>query len=423
MANFKNHKERNNTKTFSDKKPAEKVFSRSRCPYAKKCGGFSEINTPMEEQLKTKQAYVEECIGAYGKVDPIIRMKNPDRYRNKVTSIFGLDRKGKPVCGVYKAHTHEIVPVKDCLIEDKRADAVIQTIYGMLQSFKIRVYNEDADDGLLKAVQVRVAHETRQMMVTPSTTGPISPPTNKCVTGLTKTPPDTPTIVHNINEKHTTMILGDREKVLYGKGYIEDVLCGKKFRLSSRSFYQINSIQTEKLYRIALDCAGLSGKETVLDAYCGIGTIGICASDLAKEVVSVELNPEGAKDAQTNIELNGIKNVSVFNDDAGEFLKRLAAADAANAGLELTEEGRDMPNLPDVVIMDPPRSGSSEEFLDTLGMIMPKKIVYVSCNPETLGRDLEILTEDYGYVMKKAVPVDMFPYTEGCEVVVRLDRK
>lgn len=387
-------------KSVKSATPLSSPKKTSRCPVSKKCGGCTMIDLPMDKQIARKQALVEECIGEFGKVDPVIRMKNPDRYRNKVTSIFGLDRKGHPVCGVYRERSHEIIPVKSCLIEDKQADAIIQTIYGMLQSFKIRVYNEDTGMGLLRAVQVRTAHETKQVMVTLVTNGPVFPSKNNFVKVLLEKHPEITTIVQNINERVTTMVLGDREKTLYGPGYIVDTLCGKKFRISSRSFYQVNSLQTEKLYRIGIDAAGLSGKERILDSYCGIGTIGICASDYCAEVIGVELNPEAVRDAQINIRENEAGNVRIYEADAGQFM------------LDMKEKGEKL----DVLFMDPPRSGASEEFLESACALAPKKIVYISCNPVTLGENLKVFTAN-GYRMKKAVPVDMFPYTEGIETV------
>ena len=376
---------------------------RSRCPVSKKCGGCTMIDVPYEQQTQEKQQLVENLIGPFGRVDPIIRMKNPDHYRNKVTSVFAPDRKGRPVCGIYKAGTHEVVPVKSCLLEDLRADRIIQTVFTLMESFKLRVYDEDRGTGLIRYVQVRTAHSTRQVMVTLVTGQTVFPPAKKFVNALLKRHPEITTVVQNINDKQTTMVLGDREKVLYGPGYIEDVLCKKRFRISSRSFYQVNSLQTEKLYNIALDYAGFSGKERILDAYCGIGTIGIIASDRCREVLSVELNPEAVADAKVNAKLNSVQNVEVYKNDAGRFMRDMAAKKEKL----------------DVLFMDPPRSGASEEFLGAALELSPAKIVYVSCEPTTLARDLTVLTEG-GYVMKKAVPVDMFPYTEGVETVVLL---
>lgn len=377
--------------------------SKSRCPVSKKCGGCTMINVPYEEQTVRKQQRVEDLIGRYGRVDPIVRMKNPDHYRNKVTSVFAPDKKGKPVCGIYKAGTHEVVPVKACMLEDLRADRIIQTVFALMESFKIRVYDEDRRTGFLRYVQVRTARGTRQVMVTLVTAEAVFPQAKKFVNALVKRHPEITTVVQNINDKQTTMVLGEKEKVLHGPGYIEDVLCKKRFRISSRSFYQVNSLQTEKLYNIALDYAGFSGKERILDAYCGIGTIGIIASDRCKEVLSVELNPEAVKDARINVKLNNAQNVEVFRNDSGRFMKDMAAK---NEKL-------------DILFMDPPRSGASEEFIEAVLTLRPAKVVYVSCEPDTLARDLALLTEG-GYAMKKAVPVDMFPYTEGVETVCLL---
>ena len=385
--------------------PAAPKKKKSRCPVSKKCGGCTMIDIPYDTQLKNKQELVDQCIGDYVYPDHIIRMKNPDHYRNKVTSVFAPDRKGKPVCGIYREGTHEVIPVKECLLEDLRADRIIQSVYSLLPSFKIRVYDEDRGTGLLKFVQVRTAHVTRQIMVTLVVASPVFPSRNNFVKALRKLHPEITTIVMNINDKHTTMVLGKREQVLYGKGYIEDQLCGKTFRISSQSFYQVNSIQTEKLYNIAIDYAGLSGKERILDAYCGIGTIGIIASDRCKEVISVELNPDAVKDAVRNAKANDASNVNVYQGDAGKFMTSMA------------EQGEKL----DVLFMDPPRSGSTEEFIRSAGRLAPSKIVYISCNPRTLGRDLELL-EEQGYVCRKAVPVDMFPYTMDGETVGQLSK-
>lgn len=395
----------------ADRKPAslaheKKTEKKSACPYSAKCGGCTMIDVPMEEQLAGKKARVEECVGAFGPVEPVVRTKNPYRYRNKVTSVFGLDRKGHPVCGVYRRGSREIVPVKDCLIENKRADEIVQDIYGLLASFRLRVYDPETGFGTVKAVQIRTAHVTGEILVTIVTAGPVFPSRNNFAKALMKLHPEITSIVQNIKDNDSSMILGTREKVLYGKGFIVDELCGRKFRISSRSFYQVNSLQTEKLYNIAIDAAGLTGRERVLDAYCGIGTIGICAADRAREILSVELNADAAQDADANVRLNGLSNVTVYAEDAGRFMQEMAAQKESA----------------DVLFMDPPRSGSTEEFLEAALVMRPSKIVYISCNPETLGRDLKVLT-DGGYRMKKAVPVDMFPFVEDVETVCLLCRQ
>lgn len=399
MAQYQRFRKKNDPDRKND--GSQKI--KSRCHVSEHCGGCTMIDTDYEEQIRIKQQTVQDAIGRYGSVEPMIRMKNPGRYRNKVTSIFALDRKGKPVCGVYRSRSHEVVPVFDCLIENRRADAVVKTIYDMLRSFKIRVYDEDSGLGLLRAVQIRTAHATGQMMVTLVTSSPVFPSTRNFCRALLAAHPEITTIVQNINDRQTTMILGNREKILYGPGYIEDRLCGRVFRIASRSFYQVNSLQTEKLYHIAVDMAGLSGRETVLDAYCGIGTIGIIASDHCAHVLSVELNDASCEMAVHNAAANGASNVEVIQDDAGRFMAEMAQND----------------ERADVVFMDPPRSGASEEFLKSLISMAPRRIVYVSCNPETLARDLAFLTQN-GFQMKKAVPVDMFPYTDNIETAALL---
>lgn len=361
----------------------------------------------MEEQLRQKEAWVKECIGQYGPVESIIRMKNAGRYRNKVTAVFGLDAAGRPVCGKYKAGSRDLVGVRDCLIEDRRASHIVQTIWSLLPSFRYRVYDDASRLGMLRAVQVRCAHATGQIMVTIVTNGPAFPSKNHFVKALLEKEPSITTIVQNINERTDAMVLGQTERTLYGPGYIEDVLCGKRFLLSSRSFYQVNSLQTEKLYHIAIDMAGLSGKETVVDAYCGIGTIGICAADRAGRLIGVELNPSAAADARRNAERNQLAGrYEVVTGDAGEFMEGMA------------EQGASC----DVLFLDPPRAGATAVFLRSILQLRPARIVYISCNPVTLAENLSVLCGG-GYQMAKAVPVDMFPFTDHVEVVAAMSRK
>ncbi len=237
------------------------------------------------------------------------------------------------------------------------------------------------------------------------TASPVFPSKNNFVKALREKHPEITTIVQNINGRGTSMVLGEKEHVLYGKGYIVDTLCGCSFRISSRSFYQVNPVQTEKLYTKALELAGLTGKETVVDAYCGIGTIGIIASKKAENVIGVELNQDAVRDAINNAKMNQISNIRFFCNDAGRFLVNMAEAG----------------EKADVVIMDPPRSGSTEEFMDSIAKMGAKKVVYVSCNPETLARDLAYMKK-LGYKAKEAVGFDMFPATEHVETVVLLSK-
>ena len=356
-------------------------------------------------KLKLITEFMEELLGGVCPVRPIIGMEEPYHYRNKVHAVFGLDRKNNPISGIYKEGTHRILPVDSCLIEDQKADEIIVTIRSMLRSFKIRVFDEDTGYGLLRHVLIRRGFTTGEILVVLVTASPVFPSKNNFVKALREKHPEITTIVQNINGRSTSMVLGDKEHVLYGKGYIEDVLCGLRFRISSRSFYQINSAQTEKLYGKAMELAGLTGKETVLDAYCGIGTIGLIASKHAGKVIGVELNQDAVRDAVQNAKKNGITNAQFFCNDAGRFMSHMAARGESA----------------DVVFMDPPRSGSTEEFIDSVALMQPKRVVYISCGPDTLARDLRMFAK-HGYKAKEAWPVDLFGWTEHVETVVLLSK-
>lgn len=384
---------------------------KEKCPYSKKCGGCTYQGVAYEKQLKEKQELVDKLIGGFCKVSPIVGMSNPYHYRNKVHAAFGITRRGEIISGVYREGTHDIVPVEICQIEDKKADEIIQDIKGMLRSFKIKTYDEDTGYGLLRHVMVRRGFKSGEIMVVLVLGSPIMPSKNNFVKALRKKHPEISTVIVNVNDKRTSMVLGDKESVIYGKGYISDELCGCRFKISSKSFYQVNPVQTEILYNKAIELASLTGKERVLDAYCGIGTIGIIASKKAKEVIGVELNKAAVKDAITNAKINGINNIRFFADDAGQFMLKTSAKmlEDKSAGI-------------DVVFMDPPRAGSDENFMSSVVKLAPKKVVYVSCNPETLARDLKYFTKN-GYKVESAVPVDMFPHTGHIETVVSMSRK
>ncbi|MCI7358764.1 MAG: 23S rRNA (uracil(1939)-C(5))-methyltransferase RlmD, partial [Parabacteroides sp.] len=357
------------------------------------------------KQLDFKQKQVEELLKGLCPVKPIIGMKDPFHYRNKVHAVFDRDKKGNIISGIYEENTHHVVPVEKCLIENQKADEIIGTIRGMLKSFKIRTYDEDTGFGLLRHVLIRKGFSTGEIMVVLVTASPVFPSKNNFVKALREKHPEITTIVQNINGRGTSMVLGDKEHVLYGKGYIVDELCGCRFRISSKSFYQVNSVQTEILYEKALSLSGLTGRELVVDAYCGIGTIGIIASKAAGKVIGVELNQGAVRDAVNNAKMNGIDNIRFYCNDAGRFLVNMA------------EQGENA----DVVIMDPPRSGSTEEFMDAVGKLGAGKVVYVSCNPETLARDVRYMKK-LGYRAVEAWPVDMFPETDHVETIVLLSK-
>ena len=376
------------------------------CPVAKKCGGCQLQNMSYPEQLSYKQAKVIRLLGKFCRVNEIIGMEKPYNYRNKVQAAFGMTRGGKIISGVYQSKSHRIVCIDECRLEDKKADEIIVTIRNMMKHYRMIPYNEDTGYGFLRHVLVKRGFTSGEIMVVLVTGTPMFPGKNAFVKELLRKHPEITTIIQNINREHTSLVLGNAEKVLYGKGTIEDTLCGCVFRISAKSFYQINPVQTEKLYSTAIDYAELTGEETVIDAYCGIGTIGIIAAQKAKEVIAVEVNKDAVFDAKNNARRNDTQNIKFYCDDAGKFMTKMAA-DGKSA---------------DVVFMDPPRAGSDEAFLSSVVTLNPKKVVYVSCNPETQERDLKYLIKN-GYKVKKIQPVDMFPHTNHVETVVLLSQR
>lgn len=376
-----------------------------RCPYAKKCGACAFTGVPYKEQLEKKQHMMDELLGGFCKVKPIIGMEEPRHYRGKVHHVFGRDQKGHIIAGSYEANSHKVVDIDECLIEDIKSQQIIKTIKELSRSFKLKIYDEDTGTGLLRHILIRRGFKSGEIMVVLVLSSPILPGKNNFVKALRSAHPEISTIIININDADTSMVLGEKNINIYGPGFIRDELCGKSFRISPGSFYQVNPVQTEVLYKKAIEYAGLSGKETVIDAYCGIGTIGLAAADRAKEVIGIELNPDAVKDARINAKENGIKNAKFICADAGEYMEELKESAKA-----------------DVIFMDPPRSGSTEKFILAAAGMKPKRIVYISCGPETLKRDLGIFKKN-GFEAMKIQPVDMFPYTDQhVETVVLLSR-
>lgn len=375
------------------------------CPHYKKCGGCQLQNMPYAEQLRHKQKLAVARLGAYGYVAPIIGMDEPLHYRNKVHAAFALDARRKIVSGIYQPGSHAVVPVDECLIEDKTADRIILDIRRMLPSYKIQVFDERSGTGWLRHVLVKRGFRTGEVMVVLVAVSPIFKLQKPFLKELLALHPEITTVVLNINASFGPVVLGAREKLLFGSGYIEDVLCGRRFRISAKSFYQINPVQTEKLYAVAADFASLRPTDTVLDAYCGIGTIGLSVSDQVKQVIGVEINKDAVRDAIANARLNAVKNCWFTVGDAGKYMEQMAAD-----GMR-----------PDLVFMDPPRSGSDERFLSSLVRCAPRRIVYISCNIDTQSRDLRFLTSA-GYVVRRIQPVDLFPFTNHVECVVLLTK-
>lgn len=361
------------------------------------------------EQLKQKEAAVRKLVGKYGPVAPIRGAENPCHYRNKVISTFAAGPGGKLVSGIYAAGTHKVLPVESCLLQDEVLDTVMQAVRAAASTCRFQPYNEDKGTGLLRHCLLRRGVVSGQVMVVLVTAQPVLPGAKNFVRALLaeaeKRHVPVTTVVQNYNPRRTSVVLGEEEKVLYGKGFILDTLCGKTYALSPRSFYQINHDQTEVLYGLAVEAARLTGKEVVLDAYCGIGTIGLTASGRAKQVVGVELNRDAVRDAIGNARHNNVKNARFFAADATQWITEAAAAG----------------QRADVIFMDPPREGSTPQFIESVARMAPKRVVYVSCNPETMARDLALLTAK-GYRAEGFTPVDLFPQTAHCETVCALSK-
>lgn len=377
-----------------------------RCKICTSCGGCQYQQLDYKAQLKYKTKRVKEALTRISKIDaevlPCLGMENPYNYRNKIQVPFNKDRNGKVKFGFYKENSHIIMPIKECAIEDRRAAPILWDIKLLLEEMNIPCYNEDSGKGILRYVLIRTSHHYEELMVVLVTTQMNFPGQRNFINELVTRHPEITTIVENVNSRHTNVILGNQEKVLYGLGHIKDDILGLTFEISAASFFQVNPIQVEKLYASALNLIDFSKKEIVLDAYSGVGTIGLIAARNAKQVISVEINKSAHKNAIENAKRNNIDNIEFHCADASEFISNY-------------------PGDIDVLIMDPPRSGSDETFLSTVMNKRIKKIVYVSCNPETLARDIQYLSSMYevNYVQ----PVDMFPMTAHVETIVGLYRK
>lgn len=383
-----------------------------KCPWAAgkaPCGGCSGDVSDYEKTLKKKLSGVRKTLSGVCTPTRIVGADEPLHYRNKVHRVLVPGGRGKVISGIYQAGTHRVIPVDHCLIEDERAQVVIADTVRLIQKFHYEIYDEDTERGMLRHVLVRTAHATGELMLILVSASNFLPGQKNFVKEILRLHPEITTIVLSENRRKTTFVMGDREKVLYGPGFIRDRLCGRTFRISAGSFYQINSPQTEKLYTEAVRMAGLDGTQTVIDAYCGIGTIGLCAADKAGLVLGAELNAQAVSDAIKNIHENDLSNVRVLKADAGDFLEILAGK---------PETQRDKT----VLFLDPPRSGATEKFLKSALRLTPARIVYISCGPESLARDLKVLAKKYR--VAEAEAFDMFPFTnEHVETLVSLVRK
>ena len=381
------------------------------CPIYQKCGGCSLLHIDYNEQLRIKQEHVQnlfkEKLGMSKGVLLTVGMENPCQYRNKNQIVFkNTNTKERIISGFYQEGTHNVINFDTCYIQDEVSDKIVKTIKKLMVEMKINAFDEDRKTGLIRHILVKRSNQTKEVMVVFVIASTVFPGRTNFIKKLVSIHPEITTIIQNINNRSTSAVLGENENVLYGKGYIYDILLNKKFKISSKSFYQINSVQTAKLYKLAIEAAKLNKEDVILDTYCGVGTIGIIASDYVKQVLSVEIVKDAVNDAIDNAKTNNVKNIKFFCDDASNFMVNLAK----------TRENVD------VVIMDPPRKGSDERFINSLLRLSPKKIIYISCNPDTLTDDLKLILKGK-YNITYIQPVDMFPHTSHVECIVCLTRK
>ena len=374
------------------------------CPYAGKCGGCAYRHLTYPEELWAKRQRVQDALTRIGGLDltveEILGAKNPEHYRNKSQYPVGADGS----IGFFQARTHKVVPIRRCLIQTEAADRTAQAVGEWMRRYKISAYDETTGKGLVRHVCVRVNRKGESLccVVVNGNKVPREPELAAYVTAAV---PHTVGVLLNSNTRRGNVVLGDKYRTLFGRNYLMDTLCGLEFKLSMPSFYQVNRDQAEVLYGKALEFAGLTGNETVLDLYCGIGTITLCLAKAAKRVIGAEIVPPAIRDAKENALRNGIENAEFFCGDAADIAAKLEAE-----GLR-----------PDVVTVDPPRKGLAPEVIASVAAMGPEKVVYVSCDPATLGRDVKIFRE-FGYEAKRAAAVDMFPGTAHVETVVLLSK-
>lgn len=374
------------------------------CPIYDQCGGCQLQHISYQNQLDLKHKQVVHFLTREGldyKVEPVIASLNPYNYRNKIQMVYGIN-KGKIVAGFYEENTHKIVNANDCDIQDKISNAIINTIKVLMKKHKLMPFDENKNEGIIRHVMIKRSEATKEVLVVLVTPSNIFPGRNNLVKDLLKEHREITSIVHNVNARQTSAILGDQERIIYGKGYIEDVLLGKRFLIGSKTFYQINSAQTEILYNKVIEYLNPTKKDVILDAYAGIGTIGIILSGHVKRVLAVEINKDSVFNAKKNAKLNQVENFFIEATDAKEYMLKIK-----DSNLKL-----------DAIVVDPPRAGLEYSFIESILEIKPNKMIYVSCNPETLARDLKHLSSQYH--VEKIQPVDMFSQTYHIENVVLL---
>ena len=378
------------------------------CPYFPRCGGCALRHMDYEQELALKQAHVQSCLTRIGgqtiSALPITGAAQTDGYRNKVQ--FPVqEQDGRPVAGFFSGKTHRVIPVRHCRIQPDCADAIRGAVLAWMEQYHIRAYDEQTHTGYIRHIYIRFGAESGQILVCIVANCAQLPKKKQLVAALLAAEPGITTIVFSPNTKKGNTVLGTEFHPLYGDGTITDTLCGLQFRLSAPAFYQVNHAQAERLYEKAVQLAGLTGNETVLDLYCGTGTITLCLARHAKKAIGVEIVPQAIEDAKFNAAQNGMENAEFFCMDAGQAAKMLA----------------DRRTRPDVIVVDPPRKGVSADVIEAISAMAPQRVVYVSCDPATLARDLKLLTAA-GYTLQTAEAFDLFPRCAHVETVVLLSK-
>lgn len=393
-----------------------------KCAYARKCGGCQIQEMSYERQLAFKEQKIRgnlERIGRFAEeeinrvMEPVVGMEHPFGYRNKAQFPFGTDREGNPITGFYAGRTHDIIANTDCALGVEQNQEILELILQYMKEYHIAAYDEKTGKGLLRHALIRYGFKTKEIMVCLVVNGKKLPHGEKLIEKLTKLERMT-SITISPNNRRDNVIMGDSYETLWGQGYITDYIGNVKYQISPLSFYQVNPVQTEKLYGLALEYADLKGNETVWDLYCGIGTISLFLAQKAKQVYGVEIVPQAIDDAKQNAQINAIENAEFFVGKAEEVLPEYYE----NYAREHHGENAHA----DVIVVDPPRKGCDEILLETIVKMQPEKVVYVSCDSATLARDLKYLCAN-GYEMKIVRGVDQFPNTVHVETVVGLQRK
>ena len=382
----------------------------SDCNTYKRCGGCNLRHIKYEETLKIKQNTVQSLVNKTLKkkieVEETLGMENPYFYRNKAQYPIGIDKEGNPQIGVYANRTHEIIPIQKCFIQNEQNEKLAKFVFDWIVENKISIYDERTGKGLVRHIVVKIGIKTNEIMCIIVINGNKIPKENELVKEILDNFSEVKTIVKNVNTKNTNVIMGKENIILYGNGYIEDILGEYRFKISPLSFYQVNPIQAEKLYNIGIQLAKISKDDVVFDLYCGIGTISLFMAKYAKKVYGIEIVEEAVNDAKENAKINNVSNVEFIAGDVEKILDKLINKDNI---------------IPDIVMVDPPRKGLDNKSIDNIIKIRPKKVVYISCNPATLIRDLAKFEKIYE--IKSIKPVDMFPFTSHVEVCALLELK